>query len=133
LAYGSLLNEISYNDIIVDEDYAVHKQKFMNKTQSFLGINKYLYTGTFFWLNGLTISEYLRKNSIPIPPFTDRWYGENFCANLFPMEFAYTHNGRYSKNYLQDGVEIEMLIRHSMTEEEFYIFSDFYNNIMSKV
>jgi hypothetical protein len=133
LTYGSLINYISYDDILVTEEGVEPKQKFVDKTKLFLGENKYLYTGTFFWLNTLSIYEYMRKNNIELPKLTDRWYGENFCANLFKLDFAFSHRGRYSLNYLQDGAEIEYMIKHNMLEEEFDDYLNFHNNIMNLV
>lgn len=130
LSFGSLTNVIDYDKIVISEDEVEDKQKFVDRTKVFLGKNKYLYTGTFFWLNTLSIYEYMRKNDIELPKLTDRWYAENFCANLFKIEFAFSHIGRYSLNYLQDGAEVEHMIRHNMMEEEFEEYLNFHNNIM---
>lgn len=131
LSFGSLINVIEYDKIIVTESEIEDKQKFIDKTKVFLGENKYLYTGTFFWLNTLSLYEYMRKNSIELPKLTDRWYDENFCANIFKLDFAFSHKGRYSLNYLQDGADIEYMIKHNMTEEEFGEYLNFHNNIIN--
>ena len=119
LSYGSLLNEIVYDEILVTEEGVEPKRKFMEKTKMFLGKNKYQYMGTFFWLNELTLLEHMEKNDIPLPKLTDRWYAENFCPNLYGMEYAFSHRGRFSKNYLQEGAEIESLIQNCMDETDY--------------
>jgi hypothetical protein len=131
LSFGSLINVIDYDKIVISEDEVEDKRKFVDRTKIFLGKNKYLYTGTFFWLNTLSIYEYMRKNDVELPKLTDRWYAENFCANLFKIEFAFSHIGRYSLYYLQDGAEVEHMIRHNMMEEEFEEYLNFHNNIMN--
>lgn len=133
LSFGSLINVIDYDKIVIGEEEVEDKQKFVDKTKIFLGKNKYLYTGTFFWLNTISIYEYMKKNDIDLPRITDRWYAENFCANLFKLEFAFSHRGCYSLNYLQDGAEVEYMIKHNMLEEEFEDYLKFHNNIMNLV
>lgn len=133
LSYGSLLNEIIYDEIKVSEEGVKPKESFIKKTELFLGKNKYLYMGTFFWINGLSIYEYMRKNDIELPKLTDRWYAENFCANLYNMDFAFSHRGRYSKNYLQEGAEIEHMIMHATVDEEYNQFLEFKNKILKLI
>lgn len=133
LTYGSLLNEIKYDEIEVTDEGIEPKQQFIDRTRVFLGEKKYLYMGTFFWLNGMTIYEYLRKNKIEIPKLADRWYAENFCSNLFPLDFAFSHRGRYSKNYLDDGGDLEGIICNCFYEEEYYDYVNFHNNIMNSI
>lgn len=133
LSFGSLLNEIKPYEIEVTEEGIEPRKQFADKNDVFLGKHKYLYMGTFFWLNGGSISEYMKKNNIEIPKLTDRWYAENFCANLFKLDFAFSHRGRYSLNYLQDGAEIEYIIKHSLLEEEFDDYLNFHNNIMNLI
>ena len=133
LSYGSLLNEIKAYEIKVTENEVAPRDKFAEKNNVFLGKNKYLYMGTFFWINGLSIYEYMRKNDIELPKLTDRWYAENFCANLFKMDFAFSHRGRYSKNYLQEGAEIECMVMHATVEEEYNQFLEFKNKIISSI
>lgn len=130
MSYGPLLNVINGGEINVTEEGIVPRKKFIEKSMVFLGKEKYLYMGTFFWLNGRTIYEYIRKNDKTIPILSDRWYAENFCANLFPLEYAYSYRGRYSKNYLQEGSELDAMIFHCTTEEEFNRYIEFKNNIM---
>lgn len=133
LSYGSLLNEIKPYDIEVTEEGIAPRKKFAEKNNVFLGEHKYLYMGTFFWVNGLSIYEYMRKNDIDLPKLTDRWYAENFCANLFNLDFAFSHKGRFSKNYLQEGAEIIEMVLHATVEEEYNQFLEFKNKIISSI
>lgn len=133
LSFGSLLNEIKPYEIEVNEEGIVPRKQFADKNDVFLGKHKYLYMGTFFWLNGGSISEYMKKNNIELPKLTDRWYDENFCANLFNLDFAFSHKGRFTINYLQEGAEIIEMVHHATSEEEFQQYLEFKNNIMSLV
>lgn len=133
LSFGPLLNEINGMDIEITEEGVIPRKLFIEKTDMTLGEEKYLYMGTFFWLNGRSIYEYMRKNNKEMPMLTDRWYAENFCANIFPIQFAFSHKGRFVKNYLQEGSEIDALINLVTTEEEKENFNEFKNNILSQL
>lgn len=139
LSFGSLLNEIEYDKIVKGgtdsywNGWEEWKEAFVNKGNAFLGEFKYQYMGTFFWINGKTIFEYARKNKIEIPTLTDRWYAENFCSNLYPMQFAASHKGLFSQNYLQAGAEINEMVKESITEDEMDNFLTFKNEILSRV
>lgn len=133
LSYGPLLNFIKGEDINVTEEGVEPRKKFIEKSRVFLGEYKYFYMGTFFWINGRCIYDYIKKNHMEVPILNDRWYAENFCANLFPMEYAFSYRGRFSKNYIQEGSEIMAMINHCTTEEELEKYIEFKNNIMSLI
>lgn len=133
MSYGSLLNEIKDEELDVEEEHVEEKRAFIEKTKVFLGKNKYQYMGTFFWLNGRTIAEYLKKNDIELPKLSDRWYDENFCANIFPLDYAFSHKGRFTKNYLQEGADIIYMICHCLTNEELEVFFAFRHEIMKRI
>jgi hypothetical protein len=133
LSFGPLLNEINGMDINVTEEGIIPRKHFIEKTEMSLGKEKYLYMGTFFWLNGGALYEYMRKNDKELPKLTDRWYAENFCANIFPLQLAFSHNGRFAKNYFQEGSEIDALVDLLTTKEEKEQFNEFKNNILSQL
>lgn len=87
LAYGTLLNEITDKTRLATEPYFT------------MGERCYFYCGTFFWVNGRTIAQYLKRNNIKINAITDRWYAENFFADNFPIEYCGSYGYLRVLNY----------------------------------
>ena len=59
------------------------------------------YIGTFFWVNGKKVWQYMKNNDIELPVMGDRFYGEEFLANIFPSwpyVTAGSHETRFLKN-----------------------------------
>lgn len=134
LSYGPLLNIIIPEEIEVTEEGVENKKKFVNRINVFLGKHKYAYTGTFFWINGKCINEFMKKNDIELPVLSDRWYAENFCSNIFNVDFAYSYKGGMCKNYLQEGAEIMSLVCNSCGDRESIVwYEEFKNNIKEKI
>lgn len=131
MSYGPLLVAVDYNELPEIFDDGTSKYDFIDRANVLLGKNKYFYMGTFFWLNTLTINDYIKKNNIEIPQLSDRWYAENFCANIYPLGFAFSHNGKYSVNYLNGGVDINTLINQIATESEKNAFEEFNKSIIN--
>ena len=52
--------------------------------------NKYswLYSGTFFWINGQRTAAFMKKNEIELPPLNNRYCAETFCGNIFKFNNA---------------------------------------------
>lgn len=116
-AYGSLLDIVNAND--------KEGTPFLD-----LGKGNFLYTGTFFWINAGTLSDYLSKAGIEVPKITDRWYAENFLANTVPFKCCTAHEGRYVVDYVGGREYIEFLIKRSLSEDTLAEFERFNDNIL---
>lgn len=133
MSYGPLLVNIDDKYLPQTLDNGDDKSVFLERSNVVLGKNKYFYMGTFFWLNTMVLNDYISRNNIELPKLCDRWYAENFCANVFPMGFAYSHNGIYVTNYINGGEDIDVLIRKITTEEEYNAYSEFNNYVINNV
>lgn len=86
---------------------ALINHKFMSYG-SFLTQNKdeqtkydWYYIGTFLWLNSGKIKNYIENNFVNLPSYCDRFYDEEFLANIYeswPAPYAYSHNKAYLRN-----------------------------------
>jgi hypothetical protein len=133
ISYGPLLVAIDYNYLPNVLEDGTTKEDFKERAKAALGRYKYFYMGTFFWLNTLVLDDYVKKNAVELPKLSDRWYAENFFANIFPMGFAYSHNGRYSVNYLNGGAEIDVLLSQIATDDELINFNEFNKRIIESL
>ena len=114
-SYGSLLDYVNTDS---------------NESTPFLdmGKNNFMYTGTFFWINAGTLSDYMSKSGLTIPKLTDRWYAENFMANMVPFKCCTAHNGKYAVDYIGGRKFIKYLIERTLTDDfrnDFYNFNDY--------
>lgn len=52
--------------------------------------NKYswIYSGTFFWINGQRAYMHMKNNEIDMPPLNNRYCAETFCGNIFKFNNA---------------------------------------------
>ena len=57
------------------------------------------YVGTFFWINGRKVHQYMVNNEIPLPVMGDRFYAEEFLANIYPS-WPYVTAGSHGTCYL---------------------------------
>lgn len=133
-SYGPLL--VSIDEQTLGEEYflpSFPREKFLERTKMTLGKYRYFYMGTFFWLNEKTIKEYIEKNNLKLPLFSDRWYAENFFSNIFPLSFALSHKGIYGVNYINGGSDIETLTQQIASEEEYVKLCEFNNFIKDSI
>lgn len=98
-------------------------------------ITKYgwYYIGTFFWLNGRKVKQHMLNNNIDLPLMSDRFYAEEFPANLFPSWpyiMAGSHECRFLRNATNFYFETTQYLPecYSAEEDGFY---DFYKDILS--
>lgn len=90
------------------------------------------YVGTFFWINGKKIFQYMRNSNIPLPVMGDRFYAEEFLANIYPS-WPYVTAGSHGTRYLTEADDFYHIstrhVRSCYTPEEdgFY---DFFNKIL---
>ena len=125
LAYGTLLDEINIDDI--------GDSKWCNSLNVWLGERKYFYMGTFFWLNCNMIEYYLQNSNISIPKLIDRWYAENFFANIFDSCHCGSFDDNRTLNYVQGGVEnIDSIIKHSFSDKV-NEYNEFHNNVIKTI
>lgn len=117
-AYGGLLNIVDKN--IIERTPLLGME---------LGKNAFLYTGTFFWMNPRTIYEYMENNGVELPQINDRWYAENFLANIVPQNACTSLKDWRAVNYLDAHDKILDLIKLSFTEESFIELNKFYKTM----
>ena len=120
-AYGTLLDIVNIKE--VGQEW-LHDILYTD-----LGKYSYLYTGTFFWLNTRCLKNFMDNKGISLPVISDRWYAENFLANIVEPRFCSSHNGAYGVNYLAGRTYIETLIKYSFLPEELERLDKFYNEI----
>lgn len=118
VAYGGLLNIVS--------ERLLDKWKLLRKE---LGKYGYLYTGTFFWLNPRVLNEYIVNNGLELPQVNDRWYAENFLANIVPQNACTSLKDWRAMDYLDAHDKILDLINLSFTKESLVELTKFYEAI----
>lgn len=90
------------------------------------------YVGTFFWINSRKVQQYAVNNEITLPLMGDRFYAEEFLANIYPSwpyVTAASHGYRYLRNatnYYEDAADC-LTNCYNPAEEGFY---DFYEEIL---
>ena len=59
--------------------------------------NKYrwIYSGTFFWLNGQRIMSYLKRYNIEVPTPHNRYYSECFLGDILTIDYQSTSHGSW--------------------------------------
>ena len=63
--------------------------------------NGWYYVGTFFWINGKKLYQYMVNNEIQLPVLSDRFYDEEFLGNIiptWPLVMAASWGNRYLVN-----------------------------------
>lgn len=58
------------------------------KWENIENVYDWIYSGTFFWINGQRTAAFLRKNDIKLPPLNNRYCAETFCGNIFKFNNA---------------------------------------------
>lgn len=91
VSYGTLFD-------IIKDDYGHREQLNLH-----LGDRWFFYMGTFFWLNCGVIDGFLRRSGKTVPTITDRWYAENFLANIIDEKHCGSFDTRYMIDYLGGG------------------------------
>ena len=125
LAYGTLLD-------IINEEYN-DDRLFFDSLGLWLGKRRYFYMGTFFWMNCPMIGYYMNNNNIELPQLVDRWYAENFFANIFDVSHCESFDMRKTFNYDNGGVRnIDIIINYSFGD---YIenYLEFHNKVLENV
>lgn len=118
VAYGGLLNVITKK--VAENFPSITGQ---------LGKNRFLYTGTFFWLNPGLLCQYMENNEIDLPEIKDRWYAENFLANIVPEDMCTSPNDWRALNYLDAHDKITNLIKMSFMTEKLNELNNFYKEM----
>lgn len=125
LSYGTLLDILTYTE--------EENEVFFREMGVWLGKRKYFYMGTFFWLNCPSIYSYLKNSEMEIPPLTDRWYAENFFANIIEPKFCGSYGYRMTYNHRGFGVRyMDEIIKFSFGDdiEKYY---EFHNKVLNSV
>lgn len=90
------------------------------------------YIGTFFWLNGRKIWQYMQNNEIQLPALGDRFYAEEFLSNIYPS-WPYVMAGSHNTRYLMDCADFYykttdyLRACYDVDNEGFY---EFYNSVL---
>lgn len=98
--------------------------------------NKYgwYYIGTYFWLNGKKLYQYMVNENIPLPEMGDRFYAEEFPGNIiptWPMVFTGSHGTRYittDEDYYTAAKNLTNAIYDTANDG----FNDFYSKIVNE-
>lgn len=85
------------------------------------------YVGTFFWMNTKKIKQHMINNNVPVPLMGDRFYAEEFFANIFPSwpyMLAASHGNRFLKNATNFYYETTQYLPtcYDVWEDNFYAF-----------
>ncbi len=87
---------------LVNEKYYCYGS-FLTKNDEPERCNKYgwYYIGTFFWINGKKLYQYMRNNEIDLPVMGDRFYDEEFLGNIlqtWPLVMTASRRNKYLVN-----------------------------------
>lgn len=125
LSYGTLLDILTFTE---EED-----EIFFREMGIWLGKRKFFYMGTFFWLNGPTIHSFFKNTETEIPPLTDRWYAENFFANIIEYKFCGSYRYRTTFNHCGFGVRyMDEIIEYSFGDDTNRYYA-FHNEVLNSV
>ena len=125
LAYGTLLD-------IINNEYP-DDRLFFDSLGLWLGKRRYFYMGTFFWMNCSMIKYYMENNNVPLPQLVDRWYAENFFANIFDVSHCESFDMRRTINYDEGGIRnMDSIINFSFGDEVGK-YLEFHNNVLENV
>ena len=61
------------------------------------------YEGSFYWINGQPLYDYINENNLPMPRNFGRFYAERFPGDIFPID---NHIGSYSLRYYYGDVSL---------------------------
>jgi hypothetical protein len=125
LAYGTLLDVIT--DGFTDD------KLFDDSMGLWLGKKRYFYMGTFFWMNCPMIEYYMKNNNIELPNLVDRWYAENFFANIFDVYHCESFDMRKTYNYTDGGARNLNVLLDFSFGEEIDNYLDFHNNVLQSI
>lgn len=118
---------------LVNEKYYCYGS-FLTKNDEPEHCNKYgwYYIGTFFWLNGKKLYQYMVNNEIELPVMGDRFYDEEFLGNIlqtWPLVMTASRRNKYLVNcgdfYSYASEYVKMAY-----EEDIEGFNDFYKRIV---
>lgn len=85
-AYFLNLQYISEVDsLLIEKPYSLSYGALKCSWDEIDNKNKWIYSGTFFWLNCQRLWRYLNKNGIEIKAPVDRYYSELFCGECIPL------------------------------------------------
>lgn len=136
-----------FNLNFIDEvkDKLVHDKYFSYGTFGHYGDfittkYKWIYSGTFFWLNGPKLKRYIEENNIKLPSLYDwttyiifkhtpRMYSENILSCIYDKEYAY-FNQNENCSIIYDNILEAMGTLYS--KENLDRLYDFHNNIAFK-
>lgn len=96
-------------------------------------VNKYkwYYSGCFYWIKAQEVYRYMQNNKIPLPLFTNRYYGEMFPGELCEdAMIASTHYGRYIKG---NSIDVDYVYRNIFYGEHQNVMEDFYQLYLEKL
>ena len=102
----------------------------------------WIYNGTFYWINGKKIENYIKDNNIELPSLTSwtkdpvnwrtsRLYSENILSYLFSKDYAYTREkeGKYGLSFYEMTFDY---FKNNFNEDDYYAFVEFYEKEMLK-
>jgi len=92
--------------------------------------NRWMYCGTFMWLNCPKIYNYIISNNIIIPELYDKGYAEDFLGNIIPWTFSSSKGKWVTKNQDMYNNCKSILNFFVNSEDELNEFYKFYNNVL---
>ena len=107
---------------------------FLTKNEEKEKANKYgwYYIGTYFWINGKKLWQYMQNEGIQLPEMGDRFYAEEFLGNIiqtWPYIMTGSHETRYLVNcndYYNHTTDYLPYLHDTETDG----FNEFYKNIV---
>ena len=135
---GGSAPEITYGSFPVCAQHKITEDEFTKDFASiFPGRIKYnwYYSGTFFWLNGKKMHNYINVFSPTLPKMDSRYFGERMLGNIYRYySNAIGHNSRmiFPCNFYNEGT-IDEVLEFILEGDEHERFDNFYNSVISKV
>jgi len=93
--------------------------------------NKWIYSGTFFWVNAQRMANYAEKNNLKISAPNNRYYSETFCGEILPLMYesvsheAYYLFGEGCKNWYNNSfLYIDYFLVTENDKEEYKKFKE---------
>ena len=91
--------------------------------------NRWMYCGTFMWLNCPKIHHYIETQNVVVPELFDKYFAEEFIGNVTPWTLSCSEGGWVTKNQNLYNDCKEVLNLFIDTEEKLNEFNNFYNSV----
>lgn len=82
-------------ELLVEKPYGISYGALKCSWNEIDNANKWIYSGTFFWLNTQRLKRFLDKRNVNIKKPDDRYYSELFCGEHLPIERASVSHEAY--------------------------------------